>query len=214
MMTDVSNKIENARARASYLTGLVPQGNCGEDVAKIAACHPNLRFKNGYGMASACAIDDDSKMRFGATQTNPRHRQQLQTRVYHGHAHYEKGCLAPDIESDLIHTEGTRTSRPWRAIRYRDRSLRTTHSVYLRGRPGSSTHSERDQVRIHEHGYVTRITSRNVASRWTRMETLKFTFLREKIDCLKIDAPVTDTTVTHERQNQDYSEPAYTVHVP
>lgn len=97
----------------NYLTaGLVPQGNCGEDVAKIAACHPNLRFKNGYGMASACAIDDDSKMRFGATQTNPRHRQQLQTRVYHGHAHYEKGCLAPDIESDLIHNEGTRTSKP------------------------------------------------------------------------------------------------------
>jgi hypothetical protein len=97
----------------AYLTeGLVPQGQCGADVARIAACHPNLRFRNGVGMASPCAIDDDSKARYGALQTNPKHRQQLQPRVYTGHPHYERGCLAPDTESGLIHTQTTRTSRP------------------------------------------------------------------------------------------------------
>jgi hypothetical protein len=47
---------------------------------------------------------------YGAS-TNPRHRQQLASRVYHGHPHYERGILEPTIESELIHTEGTRTSR-------------------------------------------------------------------------------------------------------
>jgi hypothetical protein len=86
-----------------YLTlGLVPQGNCGENVAKIAACHPNLVSKNGYGMASACAIDDDSKMRFGATQNQPQASAATDP-VYHGHPHYEKGVslqiprVAPSI---------------------------------------------------------------------------------------------------------------------
>lgn len=96
-----------------YLTsGRVRNGNCGEDVAELAACHPNLRFRNGYGPAAACAIDEDSQLRYGQKYTNPRHRQQLQSRVYHGHPHYERGCLQPDEESSLIHTEGTRTSRP------------------------------------------------------------------------------------------------------
>jgi hypothetical protein len=79
-------------------------------MAKIAACHPNLRFKTVTEW-HRCAIDDDSKMRFGATQTNPRHRQQLQTRVSRTST-LRKGCLAPDTESSLIHTEGTRTSKP------------------------------------------------------------------------------------------------------
>jgi hypothetical protein len=72
---------------------------------------PESPFQNGYGMASACAIDD-VKMRFGATQTNPRHRQQLQTRVYHGHPHYEKGVSLQIPRVASIHTEGTRTSKP------------------------------------------------------------------------------------------------------
>jgi hypothetical protein len=97
----------------AYLTqGLVPQTGCGAEVARVAACHPNLRFRNGYGFSSPCAIDDDSKARLGAAYTNPRHRQQLQSRVYHGHPHYERGTLEPDTESELIHQAGTRTSKP------------------------------------------------------------------------------------------------------
>jgi hypothetical protein len=75
-------------------------------------------------MASACAIDDDSKMRFGATQTNPRHGQQLQTRVY-GHAHYEKGVSHPTLKVILFIPKVRVRQALWRAIRYRDRSLRT-----------------------------------------------------------------------------------------
>jgi hypothetical protein len=96
----------------NYLTAsLIPQSNCGEAVSKVASSHPNLRFKNGFGMASSCAIDADSSARMGAQQTNPRHRQQLTSRVYHGHPHFERGILEPTLESELIHTEGTRTSR-------------------------------------------------------------------------------------------------------
>jgi hypothetical protein len=96
----------------AYLTAsLIPQSSCGAAVSKMASCHPNLRFKNGFGNASPCAIDADSAARMGAKYTNPRHRQQLASRVYHGHPHYERGILEPTIESELIHTEGTRTSR-------------------------------------------------------------------------------------------------------
>jgi hypothetical protein len=82
-------------------------------MAKIAACHPNLRFKkrlrNGIGV---CAIDDDSKMRFGATQNQPQASAATDP-VYHGHPHYEKGVslqiprVAPSIPA------GTRTETMW-----------------------------------------------------------------------------------------------------
>jgi hypothetical protein len=161
----------------SYLTaGLVPQGNCGEDVAKIA-CTPIFDSKR-FGCIGVCDRRR-CKMRFGATQTNPRHRQQLQTRTTVTPT--TRGCLAPDIESDLIHTEGTRTSRPGvlsgiEIDRFEPLIPCISEVVQdpqhiVNDRSGTNTRAwVRDEDYIKKCGFT----------RWTRMETLKFTFLREE----------------------------------
>jgi hypothetical protein len=78
---DASSRTERTpkfqRRRLSDV-GLVPQGNCGS-CGQDSGMSPESRFKTVTEWHRR-VIDDDSKMRFGATQTNPRHRQQLQTR--------------------------------------------------------------------------------------------------------------------------------------
>ena len=89
------------------------QEACGRDIIQLATCHPNLRFKNGYGNLDACNVEDDSKVRIAGPQTtNPRHRQQLVVRVAHGGPDLSHGNLNADAESDLIHSEASRQPRP------------------------------------------------------------------------------------------------------
>jgi len=85
---------------------------CSKDVAKLAACYNNLHFRDGYGMANGCVIDDDSKLRLGAQQTNSPHRQALKGRVFQGHGHFERGAVLPGTESELIQSEMSRERRP------------------------------------------------------------------------------------------------------
>jgi hypothetical protein len=92
-------------------------------------------------------------------------------------------CLAPDIESDLIHTEGTRTSRPCGVLsgieidRFEPLIPCISEVVQdpqhiVNDRSGTNTRAwVRDEDYIKKCGFT----------RWTRMETLKFTFLREKV---------------------------------
>jgi hypothetical protein len=108
-----SDREAQSKGVSAYgLARLRPADDCGTAVSELAACHPNLRFRNGYGNTSACAIDNDSASRYGSQYTNPKQRQCLPTRVFHGHAHFEKGVLLPDQESELIHSNPTRDPRP------------------------------------------------------------------------------------------------------
>lgn len=86
--------------------------DCGAKITQLAACHPNLRFKNGYGNLDSCNVNEDSRMRYGSTYTNPKHRQQLTTRLYQGNPNLARGAPAPDIEGELIHSDMSRTKRP------------------------------------------------------------------------------------------------------
>jgi hypothetical protein len=77
-----------------YLTlGLVPQGNCGR-CAKIAACHPisvSKRLRNGISVRLTTIV----KCVLGRLKPTPGIVSSYRPGVYHGHPHYEKGCLAP-----------------------------------------------------------------------------------------------------------------------
>lgn len=95
---------------ASFLPSNVPA--CSSEVTKIAACHNNLRYRDGYGNANACVIDADSAARLGARQTNSPHRQQLAARVFHGHPAFFRGQVLPDAESELVHSDMTREKKP------------------------------------------------------------------------------------------------------
>lgn len=85
---------------------------CGSDAMSLANCHPNLRFKNGYGFASPCNVDADSQVRFlDQKTTNPKHRQQINTRTAQGGPDLSRGWVAADDESSLLHQEMSRTRR-------------------------------------------------------------------------------------------------------
>lgn len=86
---------------------------CGKDILSVATCHPNLRFKNGFGNVTACNVDADSGVRIsGPKTTNPRYRQQLATRVAHGGPDLSRGYVDADAESRLIHAENSLRKRP------------------------------------------------------------------------------------------------------
>jgi hypothetical protein len=95
---------------SSFYSSNVPA--CDTEVAKVAACHNNLRFRDGYGNANACVIDADSSARLGAKQTNSPHRQQLASRVFHGHPHFWRGAVQPEEEASLIQSDITREKKP------------------------------------------------------------------------------------------------------
>lgn len=96
------------------LANFVPSNTsaCESEVTKIAACHNNLRFRDGYGVANGCVIDSDSSARLGAQNINSPHRQQLASRVFQGHPHFWRGAVQPDEESMLIQSDVTRERKP------------------------------------------------------------------------------------------------------
>ena len=82
------------------------------DVARIAACHSNLHYRDGYGFTSGCVVDSDSTVRYGGQLTNSKHRRQLNSRVFQGHPHFERGAVQPVEEAALIQSDITREKKP------------------------------------------------------------------------------------------------------
>lgn len=95
---------------ANFYSSNVPA--CSNKAAELSFCYPNLRFRDGHGVANACVIDADSAARLGAKQTNSPHRIELKTRVFQGHPHLERGQIMPSKESTLIHSEISRDRIP------------------------------------------------------------------------------------------------------
>ncbi len=77
--------------------------NC---ISDFAYDYPNLRFRNGYGVANECVIDDDSKMRT-ETLTHGRERQPLFTRQFFAVPDYGRGGLVPNTETFLQNGQDT-----------------------------------------------------------------------------------------------------------
>jgi hypothetical protein len=62
--------------------------------------YPNLRFRNGYGVTSACTVDADTEARM-VGPTHGHEKRQLDVRNFHAVPFFGRGCLAPDTESFL-----------------------------------------------------------------------------------------------------------------
>jgi hypothetical protein len=91
-------------------------------MAKIAACHPNLRFKNGYGMASGVRLTTIVKCVLGRLKPTPGIVSSYRP-VYHGHPHYEKGVSLqiPRVASSIPKAHVLRNHVEY--FRYRNRPI-------------------------------------------------------------------------------------------
>ena len=111
----VADRIRQSREIKDYnLASFFPTNEpaCSTEVGKIAACYNNLHYRDGFGIANACVIDDDSDLRLGTRLTHSPHRQQLKTRVFQGGPHLERGAVLPVTEAELIQSAISRDRRP------------------------------------------------------------------------------------------------------
>jgi hypothetical protein len=82
-------------------------GACdNSNVASFAAANPNLTYRNGYGVSSACTIDQDSTVRLTCLGHGPE-RRQLPVRNFVAVPDMSRGCSLPDTESYLINGQDT-----------------------------------------------------------------------------------------------------------
>lgn len=72
-----------------------------KDLNDFIAENPNLRYRDGYGYAVPCLIDQDSMMRNDAQWTNTRERQSLNVRFFHAVPDISRGAFIPNTESLL-----------------------------------------------------------------------------------------------------------------
>ena len=89
---------------------------CNPKVAEVAACHPNLHYRDGFGVLNACNVDVDSDVRLGGRITNSRHRHVYKNRVFQGSGHFYRGPVLPDSESGLIQSDITREKKPCNVV--------------------------------------------------------------------------------------------------
>ena len=87
----------------SYLTQNHWEKYCGmETPIDFATSQPNVFYSAGVGNADSCNIDNDSDMRIGGTQTNPKCRITLQQRAFLTVPFLGKGPSNPELESKLF----------------------------------------------------------------------------------------------------------------
>jgi len=87
----------------SYLTQNHWEKHCGmETPIEFATSQPNVFLGAGVGNADSCNIDNDSDMRIGGTQTNPKCRITLQQRPFLTVPFLGKGPSNADLESKLF----------------------------------------------------------------------------------------------------------------
>jgi hypothetical protein len=62
-------------------------------------------FRDGYGVANHCRIDDDSKLRNESQMTNDRFKTQIFPRIFQGVPNFARGGFVPNVESRLVQGE-------------------------------------------------------------------------------------------------------------
>ena len=68
----------------------------------FATSQPNVYYNGGAGVSAGCTIDNDSNLRIGSVQTNPKCRINLQERPYLTVPFLGRGPSNPVLESKLI----------------------------------------------------------------------------------------------------------------
>jgi len=88
--------------------------NCGLDrPMQVATSQPNIFIKDGFGPGGpgGCNINEDSKLRIGTIQTNPKSSISLQTRPFLSVPYLGKGALRPVEESRLQQSDFVRNKK-------------------------------------------------------------------------------------------------------
>ena len=93
----------------SYLTQNHFEKDCGlKSQINFATQQPNVFLSSGgYGVADSCNIEDDSDLRIGGTQTNPKCRITLQQRQFLTVPFLGKGPSNPVLEARLAQGESS-----------------------------------------------------------------------------------------------------------
>jgi hypothetical protein len=82
-------------------------GRCSDKLRDFACEYPNLWFRDGFGVADACVIDESTKTQHGKL-THGREKRQANIRTFHAVPDLSHGCLLPITESRLV--QGTCSS--------------------------------------------------------------------------------------------------------
>lgn len=104
--TLVNRSISDYRFFNNYFTGTCSEED-QEKMTEFMVNNPNLRFKDGFGVSTACVIDNDSEVRNNGKLTNDRERNSLCTRWYTAVPDLGRGGLIPNVESKLKYSEDT-----------------------------------------------------------------------------------------------------------
>jgi len=104
----VTKELQNRSISDYMLFNMYPTASCDDDnkadeeLTKLVSDNPNLRYRDGYGVANACTVDEDSKMRENPSGlTHFRDKQQLCSRWHQAVPDYGRGGLLPNVESAL-----------------------------------------------------------------------------------------------------------------
>lgn len=102
---------QNYRLFNMYPTNQVPC-EAQESELNAFAADNYVQFKDGYGFANPCRVDNDSEMRNGSKLTNERYKNQLFPRVFQAVPSLTHSGLNAGVESRLIHGEITNVAMP------------------------------------------------------------------------------------------------------
>lgn len=83
-----------------------------ERLSMFSTEHPNIRYKNGYGVASPSVIDDDTDLRLNGLWTHEKAKTQLFTRFYLGNPNLSRGKVCATQESELQQGDDTQRANP------------------------------------------------------------------------------------------------------
>jgi hypothetical protein len=114
---------ENESISDYVMFNFFDMGDCEgkmKELQSVASEHPNLRFRNGYGVASSCVIDRDSEVRNNVDLTHGPEKQQLYVRNFHAVPDFSRGVCAPNTESLLINGLDTSHDRVCNRLMERD----------------------------------------------------------------------------------------------
>ena len=99
----ISEKDLQNQKVGSYLTyNHFEKDSCMGKPIHFATSQPNVYYNGGAGVSAGCTIDNDSNLRIGSIQTNPKCRINLQERPYLTVPFLGRGPSNPVLESKLI----------------------------------------------------------------------------------------------------------------
>jgi len=111
-----SGKIENYYLYNPYKTN-VQDCSDNEDTLREFMAENHMNYREGYGNANSCHIDDDTKLRNNSKITHGKCKNQLSTRLFTSGPDLSVGGFEPLLESRITQGENTSLDKPCESYR-------------------------------------------------------------------------------------------------